>query len=86
MKIYENIRQLRYFKPGSAKDTGRETAIQTAFTRFRRILKTVKNMTDRPPIHTKTAFLTGDFENGRFGDETLSGIFGKQHRVNDRSR
>ena len=41
--------------------------IKTAFTRYRHILKTVKNVTDRPPVHTKTAhFLPADFENGRF--------------------
>ena len=41
--------------------------IKTAFTRCRHILKTVKNVTDRPPVHTKTAhFLPADFENGRF--------------------
>ena len=41
--------------------------IKTAFTRCRHILKTVKNSTDRPPVHTKTAhFLPADFENGRF--------------------
>ena len=40
---------------------------KTAFTRCRHILKTVKNVTDRPPVHTKTAhFLSADFENGRF--------------------
>ena len=44
-----------------------EILIQTAFTRCRHILKTVKNSTDRPPVHTKTAhFLPADFENGRF--------------------
>ena len=42
-------------------------AIKTAFTRCRHILKTVKNSTDRPPVHTKTAhYLPADFENGRF--------------------
>ena len=41
--------------------------MKTAFTRCRHILKTVKNSTDRPPVHTKTAhFLPADFENGRF--------------------
>ena len=40
---------------------------ETAFTRCRHILKTVKNSTDRPPVHTETAhFLPADFENGRF--------------------
>ena len=40
---------------------------KTAFTRCRQILKTVKNVTDRTPVHTKTAhFLPADFENGRF--------------------
>ena len=40
---------------------------KTAFTRCRQILNTVKNVTDRPPVHTKTAhFLPADFENGRF--------------------
>ena len=40
--------------------------ILTAFARCRNILKTVKNVTDRPPVHTKTAhFLPADFENGR---------------------
>ena len=40
---------------------------KTAFTRCRHILKTVKNVTDRPPVHTKTAhFLPADFENDRF--------------------
>ena len=44
-----------------------EKQIQTAFTRCRHILKTVKNLTDRPSVHTKTAhFLPADFENGRF--------------------
>ena len=57
--------------------------IQTAFTRYRHILKTVKNVTDRPPVHTKTAHFcrqiskTVDFENG-----TLTGTFWKRHRVN----
>ena len=38
--------------------------IQTTFTRYRYILKTVKNVTDRP-LHTKTArVLPADFENG----------------------
>ena len=42
----------------------------TAFKRCRHILKTVKNVTDRPPVHTKTAHFcrqvlkTVDFENG----------------------
>ena len=55
---------------------------QTAFTRCRHILKTVKNMTDRPPVHTKTAhfcrqiYKTVDFEIG-----TLTGTFWKRHRV-----
>ena len=36
--------------------------IQTAFTRCRHILKTVKNSTDRPPVHTKTPhFFAGRF-------------------------
>ena len=36
-------------------------------TRCRCILKTVKNVMDRPPVHTKTAHcLLADFENGRF--------------------
>ena len=40
---------------------------KTAFTRCRHILKTVKNSTDRPPVHTEMAhFLPADFENGRF--------------------
>ena len=49
---------------------------ETAFTRCRHILKTVKNVTDRPPVHTKAAHFCGqilktvDFENG-----TLSGTF-----------
>ena len=30
-------------------------ATKTAFIRYRHILKTVKNVTDRPPVHTKTA-------------------------------
>ena len=43
------------------------SSTKTAFTRCRHILKTVKNSTDRPPVHTKTAhFLPADFENGRF--------------------
>ena len=38
---------------------------ETAFTRCRYILKTVKNVTDR--VHTKTAhFMPANFENGRF--------------------
>ena len=44
-----------------------ETRLKTAFTRCRHSLKTVKNVTDRPPVHTKTAhFLRADLENGRF--------------------
>ena len=40
---------------------------ETAFTRCRHILKTVKNVTDRPPVHTKTAhILQAHFEKGRF--------------------
>ena len=40
---------------------------KTAFTRYRHILKTVKNVTDGPPFHTIMAhFLAADFENGRF--------------------
>ena len=58
---------------------------KTTFTRCRHILKTVKNVTDRPPVHTKTAHFcrqiskTVDFENG-----TLTGLNLKQHRVNTR--
>ena len=43
---------------------------KTAFTRCRHILKTVKNVMDMPPIHTKKALFcrqilkTVDFENG----------------------
>ena len=42
---------------------------KTAFTRYRQILKTVKNLTDRPPVDTKTAHFrqqiskTADFDN-----------------------
>ena len=44
-----------------------EFSIETAFTRCRHILKMVKNVTDRPPVHMKTTiFLPADFENGRF--------------------
>ena len=40
---------------------------KTAFIRCRHILKTVKNVTDRPPFHRKTAhFLPPHFENDRF--------------------
>ena len=43
------------------------TRRKTAFTRCRHNLKTVKNVTDRPSVHTKTAhFLQVHFENGRF--------------------
>ena len=39
-------------------------SFETAFTRCRHILKTVKNMTDRPPVHTKTAhYWPANFEN-----------------------
>ena len=39
----------------------------TAFIRSWRIVNTVKNMTDRPPFHTKTAnFLPAHFHIGRF--------------------
>ena len=42
-------------------------ALKTAFTRCRHILKTVKNVTDKPPVHTKTAhFCRHNFENGSF--------------------
>ena len=50
------------------------TGIKTAFTQCRHILKTVKNSTDRPPVHTKTAHFcrqilkTVDFENGTLTD------------------
>ena len=56
---------------------------KTAFTRCRHILKAVKNSTDRPSVHTKTAHFcrqilkTVDFEDG-----TLTGKFRKRHRVN----
>ena len=50
---------------------------ETAFTRCRHILKTVKNVTDRPSIQAKTAHFFGrqilktvDFENGN-----LNGTF-----------
>ena len=37
------------------------------FTLFRHILKTAKNVTDRPSVHTKRyIFLPADFENGIF--------------------
>ena len=40
---------------------------RTAFTRCRQILKTVKNVMDWPPVHTKMAhLLPADIENGRF--------------------
>ena len=40
---------------------------KTAFTRSRDILKTVEDVADKPPVHTKTAYyLPADFENGRF--------------------
>ena len=53
------------------------------FTRCRHILKTARNVTDRPPVHTKTAhFLPADFENGRFENGTLTGTFWKRHRAN----
>ena len=55
-----------------------EVMLKTAFTRCRHILKTVKNSTDRPPVHTKTAhFLPADFENG-----APIGTFWKRHRIN----
>ena len=39
----------------------------TAFTRCRLILKTVKNVMDRPPVHAKMAHIwPTDFENGNF--------------------
>ena len=56
---------------------------KTAFTRCRHILKTVKNSTDRPPVHTKTAhFLPADFETVDFENGALIGTFWKRHRVN----
>ena len=56
-RAYANNGRFRYSKRES----------KTAFTRCRQILKTVNNVTDRPPVHTKTAhFLPADFENGRF--------------------
>ena len=40
---------------------------KTVFTRCRHILKTVKDVTDRPPVHMKTThILQVGFENGRF--------------------
>ena len=54
---------------------------ETAFTRCQHILKTVKNVTDRPPVHTKTALFcrqilkTVDFKN-----ETITSTLWKQHR------
>ena len=51
-----------------------EGFFKTAFTACRHILKTVRNVTDRPPVHTKAAhLLPADFENGRFEDRTLPG-------------
>ena len=53
-----------------------KTHLKIAFTRCRQILKTVKNVTDRPSVHTKTAHFCRqilkaiDFENG-----TLTGTF-----------
>ena len=49
---------------------------QTAFTRCRHILKTVKNVTDRPPVHTKAHFCrqiskTVDSENGSLNRHIL---------------
>ena len=44
------------------------------------ILKTVKNVTDRPPVHTKTAH----FETGRFWKWTSNQYIWKQHCVNTR--
>ena len=42
-------------------------SFKAAFTRCWHILKTVKNVMDRPLVHTKTEyFLPADFENGRF--------------------
>ena len=55
---------------------------ETAFTRCRHILKTVKDVTDRLRVHTKTAhFLPADLDNGRFEIGTLTGTFWKRHRV-----
>ena len=44
---------------------------QIGFIRSRDILKKVKNVKDRPPVHVKTAhhFLMADFENCRFETE-----------------
>ena len=40
----------------------------------------VTNATDRPPVHMKT----GDFENGRFENGTLTDTFWKRHCGNTR--
>ena len=46
---------------------------KTAFTRCRNFLKTVKTVTDRPPVQKKTAhFLTADFENVRFSKRNFN--------------
>ena len=40
---------------------------ETALTRCGHILRTVKNVRERPPVHMKTThFLPADFESGRF--------------------
>ena len=48
-------------------DSNKVSNSKTAFTQCRHILKTARNVADRPPIHSKTAhFLPTDFENCRF--------------------
>ena len=49
----------------------------TAFTRFQQIIKMVKNVTDRCPVHKKMGtYLQADFEN-----RALAGTRWKRHRV-----
>ena len=63
------------------KTTRKVSRIKNTFTRCRHILKTVKNVTDRPPVHTKMAhFMQADFEDGN-----QTGTVWKLHRVNTRN-
>ena len=65
-------------------DTLRIPLIESACTRFRHSLKTVKYLTDRPIVHTKTDIFCRqilkavDFESG-----ALTCKFCKQHRLNN---
>ena len=78
---------LNFFKIEYISDEFEETwyVCLFLFTRCWQILKTVKNVTDGPPVHTKAGHLyrqilkAVDFENG-----TLTGTFWKRHQVNTR--